>query len=231
MTTPAEARARLAEQVDLLETVYEATRRRLIDEATRDPFAAMSPEEMCDSNGRPVLLDALTAIVNARTALAQHPGWTPAYNVYAPPQGVRGRRLPAGAPEKVVWEGTARLESREGDPRVVRHVHATIFEQEVREPRIGDSHRVWAESALPRVLLTPARDEAGDVDRSIPAFRPYMPGPLGEVGPGQEWILHAGELRLTLHLDRIEPTLNSGRSLTWQAYMNVVTYQDVAGTW
>lgn len=70
MTTPMDARGRLVEQVERLETAYEAARRRLREQAAHDPFVPdLEPEEMQDSNGRYLLLDALTAIVNARAAL------------------------------------------------------------------------------------------------------------------------------------------------------------------
>jgi hypothetical protein len=52
-----------------LEAVYDLTRRELAEEIARDPHWGAIPEQMKDSSGRYILLDALTAIVNGRTAL------------------------------------------------------------------------------------------------------------------------------------------------------------------
>ena len=59
---------RLAEVADRLEAAYEATRAQLERDFADTGF---SPEEIRDPNGRYILLDALTALVEARTALAR----------------------------------------------------------------------------------------------------------------------------------------------------------------
>jgi hypothetical protein len=58
----------LASAVDRLQEAYETARRALAEENARYDVA-YAPEEMRDSSGRYILLDALTAIVSARAAL------------------------------------------------------------------------------------------------------------------------------------------------------------------
>lgn len=62
-------RTDLANALARLEAVYDLTRRELAEEIARDPYWKAIPEQMKDSSGRYILLDALTAIVQARTAL------------------------------------------------------------------------------------------------------------------------------------------------------------------
>lgn len=59
---------RLAAAVERLEAAYEAARQRLAEENARVGRPYM-PEEMQDSTGRYILLDALAALVQARAAL------------------------------------------------------------------------------------------------------------------------------------------------------------------
>ncbi|MFG1977052.1 hypothetical protein ACGFJC_47635 [Nonomuraea fuscirosea] len=224
MTTPQEVldRVHLAELVDRLETAYEHARRRLAEQAAYDAFTPdIAPEEIRDSTGRFLLLDALTALVNARTALAQRPLGTPVrlYPAERPGQTAPGTRLPA-PPEKTVWEGVARLEQagRQNHPWFV---HATILEREVPAGRIGDSLRELQNAALPRIILAPAPEVAGDVDRSLP---PFLPSTIRAGDPLPEWLLYADEWRLTLHIDTIEHAVGTG-ARPWRAHMKVVEYQ------
>lgn len=65
---------RLRAVVERLEAAYEVNRARLAKDCRdREQFVGVifEPEEMADDNGRPILLDALTAIVNARAVLAR----------------------------------------------------------------------------------------------------------------------------------------------------------------
>lgn len=57
----------LREHLGHLEAAYTAARETLAQEAER---VGATPEQMRDANGRYILLDALTAIVQARAALA-----------------------------------------------------------------------------------------------------------------------------------------------------------------
>lgn len=58
----------LAAAIERLEAAYESARRRLAEENARVGRRFM-PEEMQDSTGRYILLDALAAIVQAKAAL------------------------------------------------------------------------------------------------------------------------------------------------------------------
>ncbi|MCK2222095.1 hypothetical protein MF672_051065 (plasmid) [Actinomadura sp. ATCC 31491] len=73
MTTRADARAQLAKQVERLEAAYETACERLVEDTILRRRPRTAPEEERDSGGRFVLLDALTALVNARAVLAQQP--------------------------------------------------------------------------------------------------------------------------------------------------------------
>lgn len=57
----------LREAVDRLQAAYD--RRRVEFVAAIDPMSGVTPEDMRDSSGRSILLDALVAIVNGRAAL------------------------------------------------------------------------------------------------------------------------------------------------------------------
>jgi hypothetical protein len=61
----------LQEAVDRLEHAYAAARQNLIDQAGQGGLSG-APEQARDVNGRYILLDALTTIVQARTALINH---------------------------------------------------------------------------------------------------------------------------------------------------------------
>lgn len=54
-----------------LQATYDHTRNRLIEQLDRDGLTGVhEPEDIRDANGRYILLDALTAVVLANTALA-----------------------------------------------------------------------------------------------------------------------------------------------------------------
>lgn len=57
----------LRDTVDRLQAAYE--RRRTALAAQIAPGSGVEPEDLVDPQGRSILLDALTAIVNGRTAL------------------------------------------------------------------------------------------------------------------------------------------------------------------
>ncbi len=69
MTAP--HRDALRTTVDRLEAAYAKAREQLAAELATGAWRLCEPEEMRDANGRYILLDALTAIVQARTTLAQ----------------------------------------------------------------------------------------------------------------------------------------------------------------
>jgi hypothetical protein len=62
--------ARLRVAVERLEAAYERRRQQFLEAIEQSPGLDAVPEDTRDSMGRPILLDALTAIVTARAVLA-----------------------------------------------------------------------------------------------------------------------------------------------------------------
>jgi hypothetical protein len=217
MTAPTDARARLVEQVERLEVAYEAAHRRLTERAEQDPFAVMAPEEMQDGNGRYLLLDALTALVAARTVLAQQAPESPF---------ARGGVVPPPE-EKALWEGVGRL-TLVGRSSEVRYVHARIIEPEPPQMPADLSFRpVWREPVdeMPRVILSAAPESAGAVDRSVP---PFLPPTVSPDAPLQEWLLRANGWEFRLQLRSLEHKLDSRyRPTLWKATTDVVGSYEV----
>lgn len=66
--------ALLREAAGRLQAAYDLRRADLLADMTKDGRAAyLTPEDMVDPSGRSILLDALTALVNARAVLAAVP--------------------------------------------------------------------------------------------------------------------------------------------------------------
>ena len=91
----------LAATIERLEAAYETARQAITEENARNGNSC-APEEMREAGGRYILLDALTAIVQAKAALGR--AETPVEALVARPGDTLILRLGQGAtPEMLDW--------------------------------------------------------------------------------------------------------------------------------